>query len=57
MVRLMGDSVGFTADLPASDGPRIIKSHLPLELLPDGLLEKAKVIWVARNVNDSAVSW
>ena len=57
MVRLMGDSVGFTADLPASDGPRIIKSHLPLEMLPDGLLDKAKVIWVARNVNDSAVSW
>lgn len=37
--------------------PRIIKSHLPLWVLPDDLFKKAKVIFVAREPKDQAVSW
>jgi len=36
---------------------RIIKSHLPFEFLPPQLLEKCKVIYVARNPKDCAVSF
>jgi len=36
---------------------RIIKTHLPLEFLPDGVLEKCKVVYVARNPKDAAVSY
>ena len=38
-------------------GRRIIKTHLPLEFLPPGLLEKCKVVYVARNVKDTVVSY
>ena len=38
-------------------GRRIIKSHLPLEFLPPGLLDKCKVVYVARNVKDTIVSY
>jgi len=38
-------------------GRRIIKSHLPLEFLPPGLLEKCKVVYVARNIKDTIVSY
>ena len=37
--------------------PRVIKTHLPLSFLPDGLLDKARVIFVSRNVKDMAVSY
>ena len=37
--------------------PRIIKTHLPFWLLPENLLKKAKVIFVAREPKDQAVSW
>ena len=37
--------------------PRMIKSHLPLSLLPDNLLETCKVIYVTRNMKDAAVSF
>ena len=50
----MADSVGATA---AMSDPRVIKTHLPLELLPPNLLDTAKVIVCARNVKDSIVSW
>jgi len=36
---------------------RVIKTHLPFEFLPPNLLEKCKVIYVARNPKDCAVSF
>lgn len=42
-------------DIPA---PRLIKTHLPLALLPQTLLDqKVKVVYVARNAKDVAVSY
>ena len=36
---------------------RLIKSHLPLEFLPPTLLNTCKVVYVARNPKDTAVSF
>lgn len=38
--------------------PRFIKSHLPVAFLPYQLWEvKPKIVYVARNAKDAAVSW
>nr|XP_026498975.1 sulfotransferase 1C4-like [Vanessa tameamea] len=37
--------------------PRLIKTHLPLSMLPPNLLSTAKVIYVARDPRDVAVSY
>ena len=37
--------------------PRMIKTHLPLSLLPKKLLDTCKVIFVTRNLKDAAVSF
>ncbi|XP_045445705.1 sulfotransferase 1B1-like [Melitaea cinxia] len=41
-------------DMPS---PRFVKTHLPLSLLPSTLLDSAKVIYVARDPRDVAVSF
>ena len=37
--------------------PRIIKTHLPLDLLPQKLLDTCKVVYVGRNPKDMVVSF
>ena len=38
-------------------GRRVIKTHIPLEFLPPKLLDTCKVVYVARNPKDCAVSF
>ena len=47
----------YFAELEARPSPRVIKSHLPLELLPPSLATTGKVIFVCRNARDQAVSF
>ena len=58
---LMGlDEAGLDqwfAELEARPSPRVIKSHLPFELLPPDLATTGKVIFCCRNVRDQAVSF
>ncbi|XP_011788896.1 PREDICTED: sulfotransferase 1A3 isoform X1 [Colobus angolensis palliatus] len=52
-----GELSGLEA-LKNTPAPRLIKSHLPLALLPQTLLDqKVKVVYVARNPKDVAVSY
>jgi len=52
--KMMIDSVSFTEQLKS---PRIIKSHLPMAMLPPNLVNTAKVLYVSRNPKDAAVSF
>ena len=56
MRRIFDESVDYTHTLP-KNRPRIIKTHMPLEFLPDNLLEKAQVVYVCRNPKDVSVSY
>ena len=51
---VLSDSIQF---LKKMKGRRVIKSHLPFEFLPPKLLERCKVVYVARNPKDAAVSF
>jgi hypothetical protein len=48
------NSFKFTDNLPS---PRVIKTHLPFEMLPPKLLDTCKVVFVARNPKDCCVSF
>ena len=48
------NQIEYAETLP---GPRIMKCHLPVSMLPPNVLEVAKVIVVARNVKDACVSF
>ncbi|XP_050663857.1 sulfotransferase 1E1-like isoform X5 [Leptidea sinapis] len=52
------DALNFpsAARFSSTPSPRFIKTHLPLSLLPPSLLDKGKVIYVARDPRDAAVS-
>eukprot|EP00092_Neocalanus_flemingeri_P014654 GFUD01015816.1.p1 GENE.GFUD01015816.1~~GFUD01015816.1.p1 ORF type:complete len:330 (+),score=74.86 GFUD01015816.1:291-1280(+) len=46
----------FFDDLEMSPSPRLLKTHLPFELLPPDLLNVCKVIFCCRNIKDAVVS-
>lgn len=46
-----------TQQLARIPSPRFIKTHLPLSLLPPKLLETSRVVYVARDPRDVAVSF
>ena len=48
------DPIAYTESL---EGPRIIKTHLPVCMLPPNLLENSKVVVIARNAKDVCVSF
>jgi len=54
MADFMADPLIYTSKLT---GRRVIKCHLPMEMQPKDLVEKCKVVYVARNIKDMAVSW
>lgn len=54
MSAFFADPIVFTENMK---GRRVIKSHMPLEFLPPQVLDKCKVVYVARNVKDTAVSY
>ena len=50
----MSESIALAENMPS---PRVIKSHLPIEMLPPKLLDTCKVIFVCRNPKDTCVSF
>jgi len=54
MEEFHNDPIMYTSKLT---GRRVIKCHLPMDMQPKEMLEKCKVIYVARNIKDVAVSW
>jgi len=54
VLKFMSHSLDFVLSLKR---PRIIKTHLPIELLPKKLLETGKVVYVGRHPKDACVSW
>jgi len=50
------DSMQTVCEMP-TDKPRIIKTHLSVELMPQEVLDKNKIIYVARNPRDVVISY
>ena len=53
-MKAMIETVDYTANMKS---PRVIKTHLPFEMLPPNLLDTCKVIFVSRNPKDCCVSF
>ena len=51
---MMLESIKLAENMPS---PRVIKTHLPLAMLPPHLLDTCKVIFVCRNPKDTCVSY
>lgn len=49
-------SIPGTETLKTMPDPRFIKTHLPMSLLPPKLLDKTKMVYVARDPRDVVVS-
>jgi len=54
MEAVLSDPIVYASKLT---GRRVIKCHMPMEMLPKDLVDKCKVIYVARNIKDMSVSW
>ncbi len=54
VMETMTNSFEYAEKLPS---PRVIKTHLPLEMLPPGLIDTCKVVCVSRNPKDACVSF
>ena len=52
--KLMINSIKIAENMPS---PRVIKTHLPFQMLPPNLLDICKVIFVGRNPKDCCVSY
>jgi len=50
----MEDPIEYANQL---SGRRVMKCHLPMDFLPPGVLDKCKIVYVARNPKDCAVSY
>jgi len=54
MMKHMADPIEYTRTL---SGRRVIKCHLPMDFLPHDVVQKCKIVYVARNPKDCAVSY
>lgn len=54
---MFGDRMRDLKAIDHMSSPRVIKSHLPFYLLNPDLLDKSKVVYVARNPKDVIVSY
>lgn len=54
MLEVMAQPV--TEKLAAMPSPRFVKTHLPMSFLPPNIVDTAKVIYIARDARDIAVS-
>ena len=51
------DAIDSVDQAKNATSPRVIKTHLPLEMLPPNLLDICKVIFVCRSPKDCCVSF
>ena len=51
------DAIDSVDQARNATSPRVIKTHLPLEMLPPNLLDTCKVIFVCRSPKDCCVSF
>ena len=49
------DNIAYTESL--EDSPRLIKTHLPISMLPPDVIKTSKILVVARNPKDACASF